>query len=119
MWAEHIVFVYPIWWGTMPALLKGWIDRTLLPRFAFKMRKGKLQPEKFLTGKTAEIIKTSGGPRWVYFMPIFNDNGIWRYLITGFTGIKLKKITHFGKITPHTDKKIINKIITKVKKLAK
>ena len=35
-WAEHLVFVYPIWWGAMPALLKGFIDRTFLPSFAFK-----------------------------------------------------------------------------------
>jgi putative NADPH-quinone reductase len=28
LWAEHLVFVYPTWWGTMPALLKGFLDRT-------------------------------------------------------------------------------------------
>jgi|SRR3989304_5289898 len=35
LWAEHLVFVYPTWWGTIPALLKGFIDRTFLPGFAF------------------------------------------------------------------------------------
>ena len=39
-WAQHIVFVYPIWWGAMPALLKGFIDRIFLPGFAFKYREG-------------------------------------------------------------------------------
>jgi len=35
-WANHVVFVYPTWWGSMPALMKGFIDRTFLPEFAFK-----------------------------------------------------------------------------------
>jgi multimeric flavodoxin WrbA len=34
--ADHLVFVYPTWWGTYPALLKGFIDRVFLPKFAFE-----------------------------------------------------------------------------------
>ena len=37
-WADHIVFVYPTWWGTMPALLKGFLDRVLAPDFALPRR---------------------------------------------------------------------------------
>ena len=33
-WADHIVFVFPTWWGTMPAALKGFLDRVLMPGFA-------------------------------------------------------------------------------------
>ena len=35
-WAEHVVFILPVWWGGMPAKLKGLIDRTFLSGFAFK-----------------------------------------------------------------------------------
>lgn len=37
-WAEHLVWVHPVWWGGLPALLKGFIDRVFLPGFAFKYR---------------------------------------------------------------------------------
>ena len=39
-WAEHIVVVFPNWWGTMPARLKGLLDRVLIPGFAFRERHG-------------------------------------------------------------------------------
>jgi NAD(P)H dehydrogenase (quinone) len=34
-WAEALVFVYPTWWYGLPAMLKGWLDRTMLPHVAF------------------------------------------------------------------------------------
>jgi len=38
LWANHLVFVYPNWWATFPALLKGFIDRVFVSGFAFKYR---------------------------------------------------------------------------------
>ena len=35
-WAEHLVFVYPAWWGSFQALLKGFLDRVMTPGFAFR-----------------------------------------------------------------------------------
>jgi NAD(P)H dehydrogenase (quinone) len=35
LWANHIVIIHPVWWGSVPALLKGFFDRVLLPGFAF------------------------------------------------------------------------------------
>lgn len=37
-WANHIVWIYPVWWGSYPAILKGFIDRVFLPGFAFQKR---------------------------------------------------------------------------------
>ena len=34
-WADHFIFVYPIWWSSMPSLLKGWIDRVFTPGIAY------------------------------------------------------------------------------------
>lgn len=64
--AEHIVFFAPGWWTTFPALLKGFIDRTLTPGFAFQYESGKPLPKKLLKGKTARIVLTMDGPVWYY-----------------------------------------------------
>lgn len=40
MWCDTLIFVYPTWWYGMPAMLKGWLDRVLLPEVAFLMPNG-------------------------------------------------------------------------------
>ncbi len=64
--AEHIVLVYPNWWGTYPALLKGFLDRVLLPGFAFSYRENSILLNKLLSGKTARLIVTMDSPGWYY-----------------------------------------------------
>src|SRR5690554_2304190 len=65
-WADHLVFVYPVWWGTMPALLKGFLDRVLIPGFAFEEREHPFEWDKLLKGKSAQLITTMDTPKWVY-----------------------------------------------------
>lgn len=65
-WADHLVFVYPVWWGTMPALLKGFLDRVLVPGFAFEEREHPFEWTKLLSGKSAQLITTMDTPNWVY-----------------------------------------------------
>lgn len=63
-WADHLVLVYPIWWGSMPALLKGLFDRVLLPGFAFKYRKDSPLWDKLLKGRSAHVFLTLDTPGW-------------------------------------------------------
>lgn len=56
--ADHLVFVYPIWWGMMPALLKGFLDRILAPGFAFAERTGGRGHTGLLQGKSAQLLTT-------------------------------------------------------------
>ena len=67
-WAEHLVWFYPVWWGSVPALLKGFIDRTFLPGFAFQKRENSVWWDKLLTNKTAHIISTLDQPTWYYWL---------------------------------------------------
>lgn len=65
--ADHVVWVFPMWWYGYPAVMKGFIDRTFLPGIAFELVPGKAFPKKLLTGKTGRIIITADTPRWYDF----------------------------------------------------
>lgn len=65
-WADHLVWVHPVWWGSMPAIMKGFIDRIFLPGMAFRYRENSVWWDKLLTGKSAHIISTLHQPGWYY-----------------------------------------------------
>lgn len=67
-WAEHIVWIYPVWWASLPALLRGFIDRLFLPGFGFQKRENSLLADGLLTGKSARIISTLDQPEWFYWL---------------------------------------------------
>lgn len=96
-WADHLVFVYPSWWGTMPALLKGFIDRVFLPGFAFKYQKGKSLPDQLLKGKTARLIVTMDTPSWWNrFIYHAAGHNAMRHAILKFCGIRSVRITELA-----------------------
>lgn len=68
VWADHLVWIHPVWWGGMPALAKGFIDRVFLPGFAFKYRKNSVYWDRLLKGRTAHIITTLDQPGWYYWL---------------------------------------------------
>lgn len=66
VWARHLVFVFPLWLGDMPALLKGFFEQVARPGFAFDAtQKGPLG-HKLLGGRSARVIVTMGMPALVY-----------------------------------------------------
>lgn len=95
-WADHFVVIYPNWWNTMPALLKGFFDRAWIPGFAFNFDKQTKKIIQRLKGKTANVIIVSGTftPFMIWWK--FGDfkNEIQRGLLE-FSGFKTK-VTTFG-----------------------
>lgn len=70
--AEAIVFVYPTWWWGLPAILKGWLDRVLVPGVAFTLGDGPPRPALINVRRLVGI--TTYGSSWLY-MRLFNDAG--------------------------------------------
>jgi putative NADPH-quinone reductase len=99
IWAQHITLVFPIWWGGVPALMKGFFDRVFLPGFAFRYRSGKSFPDKLLMGRTAHLLITLDTPPW-FFKWFYSMPGVHQVRKTtlGFCGIRSTKVELFGPV---------------------
>ncbi|MCS3869415.1 NAD(P)H dehydrogenase (quinone) [Chryseobacterium ginsenosidimutans] len=83
-WADHITFIYPIWWTGMPAIMKGFIDRVFSYGFAYRYDGG-IQ-NGLLTGKQTTVINTHGKSKAEYenigmdkALSLTSDKGIFTY----------------------------------------
>lgn len=105
--ADHLVWVHPVWWGGLPAIMKGFIDRLFLPGLTYKYKDNSLWWDKLLTGKTARIITTIDQPAW-YYRFIYGNPSInqLKKSTLEFCGIKPVKVTTIGIIkTADTEKR--------------
>ena len=95
--AEHIVLIYPLWLGTMPALLKGFLEQTFRPGVALSYGDG--LPTALFKGKSARVVITMGMPalayRWYFFAHSLKS---LERNILGFVGIKPIRSTLFGSV---------------------
>lgn len=116
-WAEHIVWVYPVWWGSYPAIMKGFLDRVLLPGFAFKKREGSVWWDKFFKGKSSRIICTMDQPTWYYrFINGQPSTIAMKRLTMKFIGVSSVKVTAIGPIRLSKDS-FRNKWLEKVERI--
>jgi NAD(P)H dehydrogenase (quinone) len=115
--SDKLIFIYPIWWNSPPAILRGFADRVFSAGFGFRYEKTALgtKPIGLLKGKRAVAFHTSASPS--FFFKIFAGSRGSKILIKDtlkFCGIKAKGF-HYGnakKIMPETDKKL-DKLTTK------
>ncbi|HET9903129.1 MAG TPA: NAD(P)H-dependent oxidoreductase [Xanthobacteraceae bacterium] len=92
-WADHLVLVYPLWLGTMPALVKAFLEQALRPGFAVPARFDEKGFRGRLQGKSARIIVTMGMPAWVYR---------WYFLAHGLKSLERSILGMVGVSSRHT-----------------
>lgn len=104
-WADHLVIIYPLWLGAMPALLQGFFEQLLRPGFAFEYQQSGGMAKKLLAGKSARIVVTMGMPafayRWFFMahsLKSLKRNTLW------FCGIGPVKSTIIGSIEGLTER---------------
>lgn len=103
-WAQHLVWVYPIWWGGLPALLKGFLDRIFLPGFAFKYRPNSALWDRLLTGRSAELLVTMDSPPWYYrWVQRQPGHRQMKQTILEFSGIQPVRVHSFGPVIRSSD----------------
>lgn len=104
-WADHLVIVYPLWLGSMPALLKAFFEQVFRPGFAFDFSESGRMPKKCLAGKSARIIVTMGMPAFVYrwFFFAHSIKSLQRNILT-FSGISPVKTDLIGSIENMNEK---------------
>lgn len=109
-WADELVFVFPIWWWDMPAIMKNFWDCNFTKDFAFKYEKG-WKKISLLDWKTARIIALSWAPSFFYKI-ILHVQLLWNLNRVWFCWIKQKSFTVFWEIDrTKTDKsKILKKL---------
>src|SRR5208337_811544 len=99
--ADALTVIYPLWWLSMPAIMKGYIDRVFARGFAYEARDGVVRG--LLSGKKAVLITVSGAP-----LPLLVKSGKWNAVevlqdthIFRSAGFELLEHLHFDEVAPH------------------
>ena len=116
-WANEIVMVHPIWWSSVPAIMKNWVDLTIWPGVAYKY-----SPDgtiiKLLAGKKAKVFATCGGPSWYYNFPfVLPLRTFWETCVFSFCGVELVDIQICGNLDKWKGEKRNNHIQKFFKKI--
>jgi putative NADPH-quinone reductase len=97
-WAQHVVLVYPMWQFGIPALMKGFCERTFTPGFAYTTDAKNPMESALLRGRSARLIQTMGMPQALYEL-IFRAHGgkAFKSLLS-FCGFKPVRATYLGMV---------------------
>ena len=110
--ADEIVFFFPYWWGSMPAILKNFLDWNLSKGFAFTYENGR--PKGLLEGKSVKLFTTTGAPKFIYTLTGANRRlkNMFKEQIVNFCGMKLESCNIYGGVD--TSGKNIEKILADI-----
>lgn len=98
-WATHVVILYPLWLGSMPAYFKGLLEQILRPGFAYSTLQLGRWPVKLQSGKRARIVVTMGMPGFVYrwYFRAHSLRSLQRNILN-FTGFRRVRATVIGSV---------------------
>ena len=113
--ADEIVFVFPYWWGSCPAIMKNFMDTNLTKGFAFEYVNSR--PKGLLTSKTVKIFTTTGAPKFIYALTGANRRlkNMFKEQIVQFCGMRLDGFYIYGGVD--TKKSNTDKILESIKAL--
>ncbi len=114
---DVMIFVYPVWWFSTPAILKGYFDKVLSRGFAYQMKGHLIQG--LLKGKQAMIFNTTGGPGFAYYLLgyLMAMKIILGIGTLNFCGIKIKRHQFFFSV-PTISQKAREKMLGQIKKIS-
>lgn len=104
MWADHVVVIYPLWLGDMPALLKGFWEQVLRPGFSLQETQDGKKVKKLLSGRSVRIFVTMGMPARMYqwFFKAHSVKSLKRNILS-FCGFRPVNFTLIGGIDEHNE----------------
>jgi NAD(P)H dehydrogenase (quinone) len=116
--SDVIIFVHPIWWGWLPAILKGYLDRVFTLGFAYKM--GKERPEGLLKDKKVIFIRTTALPEKDYLVSGVEDliRNLLNFKFVVVCGVESLEHNVFYEV-PRVSKEIRQKYLKEIYKLGK
>jgi putative NADPH-quinone reductase len=115
---KHLAIFYPLWHGTMPALLKGFLEQVFRPDVSLSYGEGGL-PKQLMKGKSARVVVTMGMPAWAYrwYFGAHSLKSLERNILK-FCGFSPVRDTLFGGVDEASDK-VKNAWFAKIERQAK
>ena len=102
--ADHLIFIYPLWWGGMPAIMKGFIDRVFAAGEAYTYQ-GKL-PKGLLKARTASVYYTADAPSW--YLRFWRRDADWvtvKDVMLKFCGVRRVRRLLFAGVKDSSEEK--------------
>lgn len=113
--AEVVTVIYPLWWLSMPAILKGYVDRVFARGFAYQARNG--QVKGLLAGRRCVLVTLSGAP-----LPVLTGTGRWNAIkmlqdthVFRAVGFELLEHLHFDDVEPGLPAATVNEHLARVR----
>jgi NAD(P)H dehydrogenase (quinone) len=117
--AAAVTLIYPLWWLSMPAMMKGYVDRVFARGFAYESHEGIVRG--LLTGKKAVLMTVSGAP-----LPLLVKSGNWNAVqvlqdthVLRSTGFELLEHLHFDEIVPNLSNVVTDRCMARVRDCAR